>query len=386
MTFFFITFFSLYSLFHLYFLLKLRVALNLQGKYLAMIIPFLILMIFSPVIIRQSEKHGLDELARILSYVGYTWMGLLVLFCSISMPIDIWGFMMNRLNGLLKRDPAILVIPNNFSFILSASVSIAIAIYGYFEAQDIRIERWKVRSSKITERIRIVQISDVHIGLLIRGERVRRIVEMVNRERPDIVVSTGDLVDGQINSLQGISNDLEKIRPRYGKFAITGNHEFYAGLKQAIEFTERSGFRVLRGDSITLAGINIAGVDDLAGKAYGLYLDVSEKDLLSQLSRERFTILLKHRPTVSRDYIGLFDLQLSGHTHKGQFFPLSIITWLYYPVHAGRMNITDNSYLYVSRGTGTWGPPIRFLSPPEITVIDLIPEGDLQAHSAGSLE
>lgn len=374
MTLFFVTFFSLYSLLHAYFLLKLRVALNLQGRYVVMIIPFLILMIFSPVIIRQSEKHGLDELARILSYAGYTWMGLLVLFCSVSIPIDIWGFVMNRLNGLLKRDLAFLVIPNNFSFILSTAVSIAIVVYGYFETQDIRIERQVVRSPKIVEMIRIVQISDVHIGLIIRGERVKRIVDLVNRERPDIVVSTGDLVDGQINSLRGIYDILSEIKPRHGKFAITGNHEFYAGLKQAIEFTERSGFRVLRGDSVTVAGrINIVGVDDPAGKAYGLYIYVPEMDLLSCLPREKFTILLKHRPVVGKESAGLFDLQLSGHTHKGQFFPLSIITWLYYPVHAGRLNITDDSYLYVSRGTGTWGPPIRFLSPPEITVIDLIP-------------
>lgn len=374
MTLFFVTFFSLYSLLHFYLLMKARSAFNLPGRYVALIIPFLVFMIFAPVIIRQSEKHGLDEFARILSYVGYTWMGLLVLFCSVSMPIDIWGFIMNRINGFLKRDSSFLVIPNNFSFILSVAVSIAIAIYGYFEAQDIRIERREVRSPKITERIRIVQISDVHIGFIIGGERVKKIVLMVNREGPDIVVSTGDLVDGQINSLQGIADDLRAIKPRYGKFAITGNHEFYAGLKQAIEFTKRSGFRVLRGDGITVANmINIAGVDDPAGKVYGLYINISEKDLLSRFPKERFTILLKHRPAVGKDYIGLFDLQLSGHTHKGQIFPFSILTWLYYPVHAGAMSVTDNSYLYVSRGTGTWGPPIRFLSPPEITVIDLVP-------------
>lgn len=373
MTFFFITFFSLYSLLHLYLLMKARSAFTIPGRYVAMIIPFLIFMVFSPVIIRQSEKHGFDELARILSYAGYTWMGLLVLFCSVSIPIDIFGFLMKRLNVFLRGTDS-LVIPAKFSFILSVSVSIAISIYGYFEAQNIKIERQEIRSTKITDRLRIVQISDVHIGLIIRGERIKKIVEMVKREYPDILVSTGDLVDGQINGLQGISYYLREINPRFGKFAITGNHEFYAGLKQAIEFTEKSGFKVLRGDGVTVADIiNIAGVDDPAGKAYGLYIDVSEKDLLSQLPRERFTILLKHRPAVNRDYIGLFDLQLSGHTHKGQIFPFSIFTWLYYPIHAGKMNITDNSYLYVSRGTGTWGPPIRFLSPPEITVIDLVP-------------
>lgn len=379
---FFFTFFSLYSLLHLYLLLKVRYAFVLPCR-VVIIAPFFILMIFSPAIIHLLEKIGLDELARFLSYIGYTWMGLLLLFCSISLPLDILRFIANKLNfsGSIWIQP-------NISFIISSSLSIVLAFYGFFEAQDIRIERHTVKTPKISERIRIVQISDVHIGLIISAERVKKIADMVKREEPDIVVSTGDLVDGQINSLKGISDILLEVRPRYGKFAITGNHEFYAGLKHAIEFTERSGFRVLRAEGITLPiSINIVGVDDPAGKAYGNYIYRPEGDLLSSLPREKFTLLLKHRPIVGRDSIGLFNLQLSGHTHKGQIFPFSILTWLYYPVHAGIghpkkskdflgtsvMNTTDNSYLYVSRGTGTWGPPIRFLSPPEITVINIVP-------------
>lgn len=369
MTLFFLTFFSLYSLLHLYLLFKARSTFSLAWRHIAVVIPFLVLMVLSPAIIRLLEKNGLDGPARFLSYIGYTWMGLLLLFCSISLPLDILRFVCDRgkLFGSSLISPYI-------QFMISSSLSIIIAFYGYFEAKDIRIERHTIRTPKVSERIRIVQVSDVHIGLIIRAERVKKIADMVKKEKPDIVVSTGDLVDGQINSLSGISDILSEINPGYGKFAITGNHEFYAGLDQAIEFTEKSGFRVLRGEGITLpASINIAGVDDPAGKAYGNYIYVSERDLLSSLPRKKFTILLKHRPVVERDSIGLFDLQLSGHTHKGQIFPFSILTWLYYPVHAGSMNVTDNSYLYVSRGTGTWGPPIRFLSPPEIAVIDIVP-------------
>lgn len=370
MTFFFFTFFSLYSLLHLYLLIKVRSAFMLSWKVTAIISPFFILMIFSTAIIRLLEKHNLDELARALSYIGYTWMGLLFLFCSISMPLDILGFFTNRINFLRRS----INIPVSFSFIVSSSLATAIVFYGFFEARNIRIERHTIKTQKISERIRIVQISDVHIGLIVRGDRIRRIVDLIKRENPDIVVSTGDLVDGQINNLRGLSDILYEVKPRYGKFAVTGNHEFYAGLKQAIEFTEKAGFMVLRGEGITVSNlINIAGVDDPAGKDYNQYIDISEKHLLSQFPKERFTILLKHRPTVKGDSIGFFDLQLSGHTHKGQIFPFSLFTWLYYPVHAGKMSLTDSSYLYVSRGTGTWGPPIRFLAPPEITVIDLIP-------------
>jgi predicted MPP superfamily phosphohydrolase len=118
--------------------------------------------------------------------------------------------------------------------------------------------------------------------------------------------------------------------------------------------------------------INIAGVDDAAGNSYDHAREISEKEVLSTLTREKFTILLKHRPLVDKDAIGLFDLQLSGHTHKGQIFPFVFITRLYFPHYAGRYGLHENSYLYVSRGSGTWGPPIRFLSPPEVTLIELV--------------
>jgi predicted MPP superfamily phosphohydrolase len=100
--------------------------------------------------------------------------------------------------------------------------------------------------------------------------------------------------------------------------------------------------------------------------------DVSETELLSKLPREKFTILLKHRPLVDREALGLFDLQLSGHTHKGQIFPFNLVTMLYYPTHAGFLRLEGDASLYISRGSGTWGPPIRFLSPPEVTIIDLL--------------
>lgn len=128
---------------------------------------------------------------------------------------------------------------------------------------------------------------------------------------------------------------------------------------------------MLRGEAVEVAGIYIAGVDDPAGKQFGKPNGNSERGLLSGLDHDKFKILLKHRPLVSNDGTGLFDLQLSGHTHKGQIFPFSLVTKFYYPKHAGFLDLKNGSHLYVSRGSGTWGPPIRFLSPPEVTVIEL---------------
>jgi hypothetical protein len=212
--------------------------------------------------------------------------------------------------------------------------------------------------------------------LIIRESRLTRILEEVKKAKPDIVVSTGDLVDEQINNLDGCVQLLRAVNPRYGKFAVVGNHEFYAGLPHALQFIRDAGFSILRGEGTTIAGaINIAGVDDdQAGKRLGLMKGVSEPWLLSRLPREHFTILLKHQPRVEKGSFGLFDLQLSGHTHRGQFFPFNIFTHYIYPVDSGFMNLGNNAYLNVNRGAGTWGPPIRFLSPPEVTIIELIRE------------
>ncbi len=189
------------------------------------------------------------------------------------------------------------------------------------------------------------------------------------------MISTGDLVDGQINSMTGLARPFKEISPRYGKFAVTGNHEFYAGLAQAIKFTEKAGFTVLRGKGLTVGGIiNIAGVDDKTGRQYGLFKDVPEKDLLSELPKDKFTLLLKHRPKIDKSSIGLFDIQISGHTHKGQIFPFSLITKFYFTLDNGKLELSENSFLYISRGSGTWGPPVRILSPPEVTVFEIVHE------------
>ena len=117
--------------------------------------------------------------------------------------------------------------------------------------------------------------------------------------------------------------------------------------------------------------INIAGVDDPVVRGYGQSPGVPERQLLSSFPKDKFTLFLKHRPDVEQSSEGLFDLQLSGHAHKGQLFPFTLVVRLVFPRIAGLYRLASGSWLYVSRGTGTWGPPIRFLAPPEVTVIDL---------------
>ena len=356
--------------------LKVKSAFTFDTRTGIYLILFMLIMVFTPFIVRLSEKSGLELIARPMSYIGYTWMGILFLFFSASLVIDLYRLLTYFSAFILNLDLTPIRPSARLSFYIPFLLSLSIAAYGYFEANNIRTERVTIKTSKIPEEVgslRIVQISDVHLGLIVRERRLKKILEKVKAENPDILVSTGDLVDGQIDRLEGIEDFLKAIVTRYGKFAITGNHEFYAGLDHSMDFTKRAGFTFLRGEGLTVAGlINIAGVDDPAGKPYGLFKEVSENKLLSELSRDKFTLFLKHRPRVDKKAVGLFDLQLSGHSHKGQIFPFSLITRLFYPIAAGDLKLANDSYLYVSRGSGTWGPPIRFLSPPEVTVIELV--------------
>lgn len=337
---------------------------------------FMTVTTLAPVIVRLLEKAGYDLLARIDSFLGYSWVGVLFLFCSFSLVIDFYRLMFFLGRLLLRTDLSPLKLSNHYAFFIPLLLALSVAIYGYFEARDIRTEKLTIKTPKVPEaagRLRIVQISDVHLGLIVRHDRLERILKEVRRADPDILVSTGDLVDGQINALTGLAESLREINPRYGKFAVTGNHEFYAGLDQALVFTRKAGFTVLSDEGLTIAGvINIAGVDDPAEKYFGISRRATEEEVLSGLPREKFTLLLKHRPLLDKEALGLFDFQLSGHVHKGQIFPFSIATWLYYPIDSGIRKLPGNAYLYVSRGSGTWGPPIRFLAPPEVTVIDLM--------------
>jgi predicted MPP superfamily phosphohydrolase len=376
MSLFLIVFFLLYGSLNFYAFFKAKAAFTFGVQTGFLIGFFMFLMIMAPLIVRLSEKAGFEFFARLMSYTGYTWMGVLFLFVSVSLLVDLYRLILLVSGLIMGKDFSALTVSNRYAFFIPLAVSIVIAIYGYFEARNIRTETVIIETKKIPKEIgslKIVQISDIHLGLIVREERLKSILKKVVIGKPDMLVSTGDLVDGQIDNLYGLAKLLYEINPRYGKFAITGNHEYYAGIKESVHFMEDAGFRVLRGERLTVADIiDIVGVDDPAGRYYNSYKDIPERQLLSEHHSDRFTLFLKHRPVIDKSTIGLFDLQLSGHVHKGQIFPFSIITGLYYATQAGIAKLSNNTFLYVSRGAGTWGPPIRFLSPPEVTLIDLV--------------
>jgi uncharacterized protein len=374
MRFFLFFFFVVYGSSNLYLFIKARKALHPGTLASLLLAAFMLLMIAAPFLVRLLERSGHEGLATVGAYTGYTWLGLVFLFISAAFVIDLYRFFLFLAGLVLKSDLSFLSISARNAFLIPMGLAVVISIYGFFEAKQIRTEHVLIRTPKLPAdltRLRIVQISDVHLGLIVGEKRLQSILKEVEKTDPDILVSTGDLVDAQICNVKRFADLIAELKPKYGKFAITGNHEFYAGIDESLNCSGEAGFVMLRGEALTIEGlINIAGVDDPAGLSFGL-APVSEAAVLTPLPQDLFTVLLKHRPAVENESRGLFDLQLSGHTHKGQIFPFSLATRIYYPLHAGLLKFGDGSHLYVSRGTGTWGPPIRFLAPPEITVIDL---------------
>ena len=379
---FLLTFFLVYGSAHAYAFAKAKAALGFGTATTLWVVPLLAAATSAPVITHLLERTGMEDAARAAAHAGYVWMGALFLFVSLNMLSDLVGLLL-RAGAAVAGNGNDWALPGNGRrmFLFLACLSAGLAAYSVFEARRIGVERIRFATDRLpasVPRVRIAQITDVHLGLVHRNPKAKEIAERVRAERPDILVSTGDLVDGRIDHVEGLAEIFREIPAPRGKFAILGNHEYYAGLPQSLSFTRRAGFTVLRGESVTVDNaVRLAGVDDPASRGFGAPRGPDEAELLGDGPPERFTVLLKHRPAADPASYGRFDLQLSGHTHHGQIFPVRLFTRLAYPLLAGDHPLPGGGTLHVSRGTGTWGPPMRFLTPPEITVIDIerVPSG-----------
>lgn len=372
------TFLALYGALHFYAFMKAKKAFALETGAAVWLVVFMTVMVFSPIIVRILENHGFELFGQTVAYIGYSWMGLLFLFFCASLFLDAINLAARLVHTVSNKNLCAVFLSHRHAFVAALCVAVLAGAYGFFEALSIRTEHVTIATAKLPDNgrpLRIVQISDVHLGVIVQEYRLGKILSKVRAAAPDVLVSTGDLVDGQVDNLAGELDMFRDIRPPYGKFAVMGNHEFYAGADLSLDFMTKAGFTVLRQTAAPVAEhFHIAGVDDPAGTGSRSAPKGSDRTVLSGLPEDTFTVLLKHQPVVDESALGLFDLQLSGHAHKGQIFPFSMIVRLVYPMISGLYELPSGSMLYVNRGSGTWGPPMRVLSPPEVTVIDIVPE------------
>jgi len=334
-----------------------------------------------------AERFVSRRIARFVAWPSSLWMGfafyLLVLLAATDV---VWwlsgGPTPARAAGEAVGGAAAA------SVIRAAGVAVAAFAIGAFSMRsglrppelrrvDIPLARWPAR----LDGFRIVQLSDIHIGPILGGGFARALVERVNALAPDLVVVTGDLVDGAVKHLRHEVAPFGDLHTRLGVYFVTGNHDHYSGVRSWCDAVTQLGIRVLRNERVEIRDrdcvFDLVGVDDHHSSHFGGGEDLSAA--FDGRDPERPAILLAHDPSTFKRASELpVDLQLSGHTHGGQMWPFGYLVRLAIPFVAGRYRRGD-SELYVSSGTGFWGPPMRFFAPAELTEITLRSEGVAEA-------
>ncbi len=255
------------------------------------------------------------------------------------------------------------------SFVVATSLS-ARSIY---EAKHVNLERVNIKIKNLKKPYKIVQLSDIHIGGLIDKEFVKNIVNRVNILDPDLVVITGDLVDINIKHAQTTLDELKSLNSKYGTFFIVGNHEYFHNITEIIKVVKALGIRVLENENVYIGneneGFNLAGVYDIFG--YKVKTHIPDINKALKHLKDSPTILLAHQPRYIEEVNDSVDLILSGHTHGGQLYPFKFLVKIIQPYISGLHQHNKELQIYVNKGTGFWGPPMRLGASSEITLINL---------------
>ncbi|NQU43562.1 metallophosphoesterase [bacterium] len=373
---FFLSYFLLYGGVHVYFVWKAHRAF--PGA-LGIIIPasLSLFMLLAPMGVRAFSGRLPFFLAQSFTFLTYAWFAWIFWFLCMGILLDLW----NLFAWGLARTPwvtgSLALSPRVLFGIVIAAIALA-SMWGVIEARSVRLREKVIETDKLPSgvEIRIAQISDVHLSLILRKGQLSRILKRVNEARPDLLISTGDLIDLGLDQLEKEAALLAEIRPPLGKIAIMGNHEFYVGIDKSIEFHEAAGFPpLLRASGVAIGDyLYVAGVDD-PGHG-GSHASAADEDAaLPPAGSERYVIFLKHRPVVLKKSLPRFDLQLSGHVHGGQIFPFGCLVGLFFDYGVGWHSLGERAEMYVTTGSGTWGPPFRVLAPPEVVLVRIVGAG-----------
>jgi uncharacterized protein len=313
---------------------------------------------------RILNAWNLEAVGRPLEFAAAVWIGVLFLVLAALLAVDLV-----TAGGLLFTPVA--------PHLRSGAVLVAGILSLVGIAQGLRapvVRDYEVRVAGLPperDGLLLVAISDLHLGTL-KGEGwLTKLFGRVKDLKPDLVVIVGDLVDGNVRHVETLLPVLQQLRSPLGVWAVTGNHEYYAGLEPSVKLIEAAGYHLLRDDwAEATPGLIIAGVDDLtAREQFGQRDDAVEQALANRPPGA--TILLSHSPLESgRASAAGANLMLSGHTHAGQIWPFNFLVRIKYPLLAGRYDVAGMT-LIVGRGTGTWGPPMRLWRPSEILRIKL---------------
>lgn len=368
---------------YLYWRLVWNTTRSLALRLLALAVLLLLTLLL---MLRRSLQRLLPEaLADGLTVVSATWMGVALCLVLTLIAVDLTRGLMTGARWLhvLPSQPA--ADPDRRLFLSRTLAGGALAVGGGLAAYG----SWRAFAAPVVtelavkipklprtlEGLSIVQLTDIHVGHFIQRKFMDELVQRTNALRPDLIAITGDLVDGDVPTLGGAVAALQNLKARFGRFFVTGNHDYYSGDDEWTAFLETLGLQVLRNRHVSIGdaggSFDLVGVDDWSGgrrrgkPGYDLDKAIAGRD------PDRAAVLLAHQPS-NFDVAAKrgMDLQISGHTHGGQLFPMTLFIGLEWEYSAGLYRHGD-SHIYVSRGCGFWGPPMRVGSPPEIVKLVL---------------
>lgn len=378
----FVIFFSIVLLVHIgvnYYLFRhTRPLFSIEGWIgLGLKAAFILLVISYP-IGRTLERLLPSATSEFIAKVGAFWLGamlyltlLFLLFDLVKLIFNYTGFpsLLNPSNGMTQLRKVVIGIYAITAIVLTA---------GYINALYPRVNQIKITTNKNIdgyESLKIGMASDIHLGTIITNGRLERFVRMMNEQNPDIILLAGDIFDEDLGPViqNDMGNILRQLNAPLGVYAVTGNHEYIGGVDPAVEYLEKYNIRVVRDTTIVVEGLlNVVGREDRQSQVMGGLTRKPLDKIVSGIDNSLFTILLDHQPYNLNEAVeNGIDLQLSGHTHHGQMFPLNRVTKAIFEVSRGLKKI-ENTYVYVSTGFGTWGPPVRVGNRPEVAVIEVV--------------
>ena len=320
-----------------------------------------------------ESKHS-SVLSDILNIIGGFWMGFLVYGFMFFILSDIAGLAL-RVTGVINKE----IIPDyrKWTFLITIALSAILIAGGFINALIPVLKQYDItidKSAGDIKNLRVVAVSDIHLGSIIRRRSMKKLSAMLEKTEPDVVFLLGDIVDGDLGPV--LRGDLLKYftgpHTKYGLYAITGNHEFIGGAKRTIPYIESKGIKVLKDETVILPG-NIQLIGRLDRDSFRFYGKerLSMEELMKNIDHKKPIILLDHQPLhlEEAEKAGV-DLQLSGHTHKGQMWPFNYITRKMFEVSYGYRR-KGNTQIIVSSGFGLWGLRIRSGSRSEVLLINI---------------
>ncbi len=316
------------------------------------------------------ERKRVSLFTDVMIWIGSFWFAFILYFFLSIVLLDVLR-LINWTFNIVTFTPEQYPIIKLWVFIGVTTVVFMSVLYGYLNAKTIRVKIFDLvinKNNPLHKELNIVMASDIHLGTIIGRKPTRKIVELINSLKPDIILLPGDIIDSEVIPVvkQDLGSVLRELSATYGVFGVTGNHEYIGGVEEAVKYIRAHRVDLLRDEVREIAGVTIIGREDRSYKSKSGDRRKSLDELAANIDHTKPLIIMDHQPfhLEEAEAIGA-DLQVSGHTHHGQMWPLSFITKRMYEMSWGYIK-KSNTHIYVSSGAGSWGPPVKIGNHAEI--------------------